>query len=123
METGAYRLRETLPQMVLGAVIGAIPGTVVGAAIPAVIGFALLGITTPQRITTYFLAYMIAVMVGGLLGAVLGGSAGACRRLERGCPEIETRQIRTASVVGAILALPLAYAIWLLARRLAQLFF
>ena len=123
MDKGAYSLRETLPPMALGAIMGAIPGTIAGAAIPAVVGFALLGIITPRRITAYFLLYMVVVLLGGLLGAAIGGSMGACRRLEIGCPEIEKRQLRTASVVGAILALPLAYAIWFLARRLAQLFF
>ena len=123
MEKGTYGLRETLPPMVLGATMGAVPGTIAGAAVPAVIGFALLGIITPRRITAYFLVYFVVVLLGGLLGAATGGSIGACRRLEIRCPEIATRYVRIASVVGALLALPLAYAIWFLASRLAQTFF
>ena len=123
MENGVYRFRETLPQMVVGTVIGALPGTLAGAAIPAVVGFALLGIATPHRVTAYFSGYLLTVVLGGLLGAVVGGSTGACRRLEKGCPEIDRRQVRVASMVGALLAVPIAYALWLLASRIAALLF
>lgn len=123
MENGVYTFRQTLPQIVVGTLLGALPGTLAGAAIPAIIGFALLGLTTPHRITAYFSVYLLAVMLGGLAGAVIGGSTGACRRLEQGCPAISARQIKVASVVGALLAIPLAYLLWLVAGWLAALLF
>lgn len=123
MENGVYRLRDTLPQILLGSVVGAVPGTLAGAAIPAVLGFALLGLLTPHRVTAYFATYIFVVLIGGLLGAVVGGSTGACRLLEHGCPKIAARQVRVAAIVGAALAVPFAYAIWLVARQLARLFF
>lgn len=123
MESNVYRLRETLPQMATGALLGAVPGTLAGAALPAVIGFALLGIVTPHQVTAYFSAYTLIVVLGGLLGAMVGGSMGACRRVERGCPAIAARQVRIAAVVGALLALPLAYALWLLVQLLGTLLF